>query len=192
MTSVSAGFSSTCTWTFGRTASTRRPVTRKEEASSLPRSTERCASANTMALPRGGRTEKLAHCKRSPQTEPVSRGSGGTGTVLSGAQTGPLAFVGTLTFDGAGQLTANLSQRLSAGAAATTLIKVPYTGTYSVNADCTIEDTWTNMLNGTSSVHESVIVDRGRGLFILNTTIGAPNIVSAVGRKLFGGDEEED
>ncbi|PYP99615.1 MAG: hypothetical protein DMF82_24370 [Acidobacteria bacterium] len=61
-----------------------------------------------------------------------------------------------------------------------------------MNADCTVEDTWTNLLNGTSSVHESVIVDRGKGLFILNTTIGAPNIVSAVVRKQFGGDDDED
>ena len=121
-----------------------------------------------------------------------SYGLHATGTVLSGSLTGPLAFVGTLTFDGAGQLTGSLSQRLSAGSAATTLIKVPYTGTYSVNADCTVEDTWTNTLNGTSSVHESVIVDRGKGLFILNTTIGAPNIVSAVVRQQFGGDDEED
>jgi len=114
------------------------------------------------------------------------------GTFLSGPQTGPLAIVGTLTFDGAGQLTGSLSQRLSAGIAATTLIKVPYTGTYSVNADCTVEDSWTNMLNGTTTVHESVIVDRGKGLFILNTTVGAPSIVSADVRKQFGGDDEED
>ena len=121
-----------------------------------------------------------------------SYGLHATGTVLSGPLTGPLAFVGILTFDGAGQLTVSLSQRLSSGTSATTLIKVPFTGTYSVNADCTVEDMWTNTLNGTSSVHESVIVDRGQGLFILNTTIGAPNIVSAVVRKQFGGDDEED
>jgi len=61
-----------------------------------------------------------------------------------------------------------------------------------VNADCAVEDTWTNMLNGTTTVHESVIVDRGKGLFILNTTIGAPSIVSADVRKQFGGEDEED
>ena len=82
MTSVSPGFNSTCTCTGGSTTSTRRPLTRKEDASSFARSMARCASAKTMALPRGGRREKLAHCMTSPQTEPVSRGSGAKITFL--------------------------------------------------------------------------------------------------------------
>ena len=71
----------------------------------------------------------------------------------------------------------------------TTLFKVPYTGTYTVNADCTVEDAWFNISNGTSSLHESVIVDNARRFVILNTTTG-PTVVSGEGTKQFPGESE--
>ena len=116
----------------------------------------------------------------------------GTGTFLSGPLSGPIAFVGILTYDGAGQLTGNLSLRTSSGPSAVNGIKAPYTGTYAVNADCTAEQTMTNTLTGISSTHELVIFDRGKGFFDLNTTTGAPNVISIVARKQFAGDDEDD
>jgi len=114
----------------------------------------------------------------------------GTGTFLSGPLSGPIAFVGILTYDGNGQLNGNLSLRTSSGASAMTVIKAPYTGTYVVNADCTAEQLWTNTLTGIPSTHESVIFDLGKGFYNLNTTTAAPNVISIIARKQFGGDDE--
>jgi hypothetical protein len=120
-----------------------------------------------------------------------SYGIHATGTFTAGPNAGPAAFVGVLTFDGLGQLTLSLTQRLSSATGPITLTKVPFVGTYSVSADCTVEDVWHNMLNGTSSTHESIIIDNGRGFFILNTSTGAPNVVSGVGRKQFAGEHDD-
>jgi hypothetical protein len=119
-----------------------------------------------------------------------SYGIDATGTFTAGPNAGPAAFVGVLTFNGIGQLTLSLTQRLNSATGPITLSKVPYIGDYSVNPDCTVEDVWHNLSNGTSSTHESIIVDNGRGFFILNTTTGAPNVVSGVGRKQFPGDSD--
>jgi hypothetical protein len=69
---------------------------------------------------------------------------------------------------------------------------VPYTGTYTANADCTVEDIWVNQLTGGLNIHESILVNNSRELLILVTTAGAPPIVSAVGRKLFHGEDDHD
>ena len=61
---------------------------------------------------------------------------------------------------------------------------VPLTGTYTVNPDCTVSDTFGN------SQHESVIVDGGRGYVILNTTEGAPVVISGEARKQFSEDSQ--
>jgi len=110
------------------------------------------------------------------------RGSYGvhaTGYVLGGSVWTPLALVGTFSYDGAGGVTANVIQRV--GGVNT---NVNVTGTYSVNPDCTVSDT----LGG--GTHFYSIVDRGRGFFILNDTIGAPVVVSGEGRRVFGGEAD--
>src|SRR5438128_187617 len=88
------------------------------------------------------------------------RGSYGlraTGTTPAG----PIAIVGLISYDGAGNLTGTLFARVT-GSTSTAVI--PVTGPYTVNSDCTVNDTFGN------SQHTSVIVDDGRGYFILNTT----------------------
>src|SRR5206468_4866292 len=81
-----------------------------------------------------------------------------TGTVASGPLAGPIAIVGIISYHGFGQLTATLTQRVSGASGPTTLEHVPYVGTYSVNPDCSVDDVWNNLSNGTSSIHESAIV----------------------------------
>jgi len=120
-----------------------------------------------------------------------SYGIHATGTLTGGPNAGPAAFVGVIAFDGMGQLTLSLTQRLNSVSGPITLAKVPLVGTYAVNADCTAEDVWHNLSNGTSSVHELIVVDNGRGFFILNTTVGGPNVVSGVGRKQRHDDDRD-
>lgn len=108
-----------------------------------------------------------------------------TGHLLSGPQTGPIAFIGAFTYDGFGQLRGTLTIRTNSASGATTASRVPYTGTYSVNADCSFEETWTNLLNGTSSIHDGEVFDHGRGFFFVNITPGQPTVVSGVGKKQF-------
>ena len=121
-----------------------------------------------------------------------SYGIHATGMNTGGPLAGPLAIVGIITFDGNGLLTLSLTQRLNSASGPMTLFKVPFNGTYIVNPDCTVEDVWNNLSNGTSSTHESIIVDKGQGLFILNTTAGALKVVSAVARKQFPGEGDPD
>jgi hypothetical protein len=118
-----------------------------------------------------------------------------------GAEIGPIAvgppwpsiaFVGVLTFDGRGQFEGNLTLRLNSASGPITQSKVPYTGTYTVNADCTAEDTLINMLTGGSNTHELILVDHGRSFYLLVTTPGAPPIVSGEGRKQSPGESDRD
>ena len=94
---------------------------------------------------------------------------------------GDFAAVGRFTFDGKGSLAATLFTRVNGNNN-----KVALTGTYAVNPDCTVSDTW-NDSTGTST-HESVIVDDGQGYFILNTTIGSGAEISGEARKQFTAD----
>jgi hypothetical protein len=87
-------------------------------------------------------------------------------------------------------LSGNLTLRLNTAAGPITQTKVPHLGTDNVNPDCTVEDIWVNQLNGGSNVHESILVDNGRELFILVTTAGTPPVVTASGRKLFAGESD--
>jgi hypothetical protein len=90
----------------------------------------------------------------------------------------PIAAVGVFTFDGAGNLTGELFFRTPGG----TLHLFP-TGTYTVNSDCTVSDTWGG------STHESVIVDDGEGYLILNTSDG---VISGEAKKQFTNRNQED
>ena len=140
-----------------------------------------------------GTARKATAERQSGCSNATLRGSYGihaTGAALSGPLAGPVAFVGLFTFDGRGQLAGNLTQRVNGASGPITLFKVPYTGTYTLNADCTVEDTWFNLSNGTSSTHESVIVDNARKFVILNTTTG-PTVVSGEGTKQFTGENDQ-
>ena len=64
------------------------------------------------------------------------------------------------------------------------------TGTYSVGADCTVDDTWN--FSGASSTHKSVIVDGGAGYFIPNNTSGDGSVISSHARRQSGQDEDGD
>jgi hypothetical protein len=108
------------------------------------------------------------------------RGSYGlhaTGTLL---EVGPFAAVGVFSFDGSGHLVGTLTSRINGN----TFSRESLTGTYSVTADCFVTDRW-DFVSGETSEHESVIVDRGNGYFILNTTAGAPNVISGTAQKQF-------
>ncbi len=87
------------------------------------------------------------------------------GTVIG---VGEFAAVGRFTFDGKGNLTAKLFVRVNGNNIEPPLL----TGTYSVSPDCIVTDTWGG------STHVSVIVDNGRGYFILNNTSGEGDTIS--------------
>jgi hypothetical protein len=91
-----------------------------------------------------------------------------TGTVIG---VGDFAAVGRFTFDGNGHLTGKLFVRLAGNNAE----PPEFTGTYSVNSDCTVTDNWGPPINST---HVSVIVDHGKGYFILNNTSGSGDTIS--------------
>jgi len=78
-----------------------------------------------------------------------------------------------------GNLTATLFNRLPNAANETFTI----TGTYSVRSDCTVSDVWHPDNGGADSTHESVLVNQGRGFFILNTTVGAPVVISGEAKR---------
>jgi hypothetical protein len=128
-----------------------------------------------------------AHEGCSNATLRGSYGIEASGVSVSGPLAGPLAIVGVLTYDGFGQVSGSLTQRVTTSTGPTTLDHVPFAGTYQVNPDCTVEDALTNESNATLSVHESVIVESGRRFLILNTTAG-PAVVSGTGIRQFGGD----
>src|SRR5262245_22669406 len=65
-----------------------------------------------------------------------------TGSVESGPFAGPLAFVGLFNFDGFGHLTGKITLRRNEGANGPTTAFAQYQGNYTVNPDCTFEDTW--------------------------------------------------
>ena len=135
-------------------------------------------------LVHGGAAKTRAKNGCSNATLEGTYGLRSTGTVASGPTAGPIGIVGIISYDGAGQLTATLTQRVSGASGPTTLEKVPYVGTYSVGPDCSVDDVWHNLSNGTSSAHESAIVDHGNGFFIIGTSAG-PSIVTGEARKQF-------
>ena len=92
------------------------------------------------------------------------------GTVIG---VGDFAAVGRFTFDGRGSLSAKLFVRVNGNN-----IEPPtLTGTYSVSPDCIVTDSWGG------STHVSVIVDNGKGYFILNNTSGEGDTISGEARK---------
>jgi hypothetical protein len=88
----------------------------------------------------------------------------------------PIHVVGRFTFDGAGNLTGKLFVRV----AGNNIEPPAFTGTYSVSPDCIVADTWGAPINST---HVSVIVDHGKGYFILSNTVGSGETISAEARR---------
>jgi hypothetical protein len=101
-----------------------------------------------------------------------SYGLHATGTIIG---IGDFAAIGRFTFDGKGNLTGKLFVRVNGN----NLEPPEFTGTYSVNPDCTVSDSW-----GGSS-HVSVIVNEGKEYFILNNTSGEGDTISGEAKKQF-------
>jgi hypothetical protein len=98
---------------------------------------------------------------------------------------GNVAAVGLFTFDGRGNLAGTLFLRVGAGSN----VVLNITGTYSVTPECIVTDTWN--FNSTSSTHTSVIVDAGKGYYILNTTSGEASVISGEARKQLRGAHQQ-
>lgn len=99
-----------------------------------------------------------------------------TGNTTTG---GALIVLGRFSFDGQGNLTAKLYTRTPT---ATTVLDT-YTGTYSVDAECIVTDSWRSDTTGSVTTHVSVLVNNGKGYYVLNTTEGAPVIISGEATK---------
>jgi len=96
---------------------------------------------------------------------------------------GNFAAVGRFTFDGKGNLTGRLFLRVAGND-----VEVNVTGTYSVSPECTVDDTWNTPAG--PSTHKSIIVNQGRGYFILNNTSGDGSVISGEAKKQFSENED--
>jgi hypothetical protein len=112
--------------------------------------------------------EDRANCSNA--TLHGSYGLHATGSIIG---VGDFAAVGRFTFDGNG----NLSGELFARANGNNMEPPPFTGTYSVSPDCIVTDSWLG------STHVSVIVDNGKGYFILNNTLNEGDTISGEARR---------
>ena len=124
----------------------------------------------TFALPVVSKAQD--HCSNS--TLNGSYGLHATGTIIG---VGNFAAVGRFTFDGRGNLTGKLFVRVNGNNNTLTI-----TGTYSVSPDCTVSDVW-KISDGSTSTHESVLVDEGKEYFILNNTLGDPSVISGEAKR---------
>jgi hypothetical protein len=127
-----------------------------------------------------GRRAFLYDCVQGEDKETCSNASlhGSYGLHATGTSSASTDFaaVGRFTFDGKGNLTGKLFVRIGGNN-----IEPPaFSGTYSVNPDCTMTDSWGAPINST---HVSVIVDEGKGYFILSDTPGSGETISAEARR---------
>ncbi|SRR6266849_477554 len=127
-----------------------------------------------LALTIGSQAQDRANCSNA--TLHGSYGLRATGRTLAG---GDIVVLGRFTYDGKGNLSARLFNRLPNAANETFTL----TGTYSVSSDCTVSDVWHPDNGGADSTHESVLVNQGKGFFILNTTEGAPVVISGEAKR---------
>jgi hypothetical protein len=118
------------------------------------------------SLASGMQAQDKANCSNA--TLHGSYGLHATGTIIG---VGNFAAVGRFTFDGKGNLTGKLFVRVNG----INMTPPEFTGTYSVSPDCTVTDSWGAPINST---HVSVIVDDGKGYFILNNTLGSGDTIS--------------
>jgi hypothetical protein len=119
----------------------------------------------------GQHLEESANCSNA--TLNGSYGLHATGTVTG---VGDFNAVGRFSFDGKGNLTGKLFVRL----AGNNMEPPAFTGTYSVSPDCTVRDSWGPPID---TKHVSVIVDEGKGYFILNDTTGSGDTISGQARR---------
>jgi len=106
-----------------------------------------------------------------------SYGLVGNGTVIG---VGPVSLVGVLNYDGRGNLTGTVYQKVNGNNSQFTLY-----GTYTVDATCTVTDV-THTSSGATAMHVYVVVDNGKEFYSLNLVPG--NVISAVGKKQFSDD----
>jgi hypothetical protein len=103
-----------------------------------------------LSLPIGVQAQDAQHCSNATLHGSYGFHATGIGFVA----------VGRFVFDGNGGLTGTLFVRVPG----TNIGPLEFTGTYSVNPDCTVTDNWLG------STHVSVIVDQGKGYFIMNVS----------------------
>jgi len=110
-----------------------------------------------------------------------------TGNVPSGQMAGPVAFVGLFSYDGRGGLLGQLTIRLNDITNGPTTLNSNYSGSYTVNSNCTFQETWVNLAGG-MALHDAIITDGGAGFDFIVTNI---NIVSGEGRRVQGADNRD-
>lgn len=125
----------------------------------------------TLSLAIGTQAQDKANCSNASMHG--SYGLHAMGTDIGGAD---FAAVGRFTFDGNGNLTGKLFSRTAGNNGESPV----FTGTYSVSPDCIVTDSWGAPINTT---HVSVIVDQGKGYFILNNTSGSGDTISGEARR---------
>jgi hypothetical protein len=130
--------------------------------------------AGLLVLVNGAKAEEREKCSNASLHG--SFGLRATGAIVNG---GNIIVLGRFTYDGRGDLSARLFLRLPDASNATDTI----TGSYSVSPDCTVSDVWHSVISGSDSFHESVLVNQGKGFFILNTTEGAPVVISGEAKR---------
>ena len=101
-----------------------------------------------LSLMIGMQAQDAQHCSNATLHGSYGFHATGTGFVA----------IGRFVFDGNGALTGKLFIRVPG----TNIGPLEFAGTYSVNSDCTATDNWLD------STHVSVIVDQGKGYFIMN------------------------
>ena len=114
----------------------------------------------------GIQAEDTHHCSNATLHGSYGFHANGTGFVA----------VGRFVFDGKG----NLSGKLFIRVPGTNIGPLEFTGIYSVAEDCTVTD------NFLGSTHVSVIVDEGKGYFIMNvspSTAAADTLNNGEGRR---------
>ena len=127
----------------------------------------------SLAIGVNAQDHEKEHSTCSNATLHGSYGLHATGTIIG---VGDFAAVGRFTFDGRGNLTGQLFTRV----AGNNMMPPTFTGTYTVTPDCIVTDTWGAPVN---TSHTSVIVDHGKGYFILNTTSGSGDTISGNARR---------
>ena len=128
----------------------------------------------------GARSDGRAGCSSATLNGAYSLRA--TGDVIG---IGPFAAVGVFNFDGNGHVSASLVTRTNGANGVSNV-----TGTVVVAPDCTAADTLSTA-TGVVSTHSYAIFGRGRGFYILNTTVGAPNVVIGEARRQAGRTDNE-
>jgi hypothetical protein len=108
-----------------------------------------------------------------------SYGVTATGTAIG---VGPVALVGVFNYDGQGNFTGIIYQKVNGNN-----VQLTFTGTYNVDSSCVVSDT-VYLSNKQIATHASVVVDWGNEFYILNTTAPTAtsgNVVIGTGKKLF-------